>query len=324
MTRSYIRSTAAAWRITLGLAAGIVLLPQGVQAAFAEKSVLSGRLNIALGLEAMTGETNCAIGGNYVSEDGQKGSIHFPLSKLEWPLDIWLARLDAGWNLNPAWRLNGTLKTNLSDPDGRMTDKDWLSAAGQLDVYSESGVTSLDAFILDVDLEHTFWQKGLWTFYAGAGYRHQNFQYDSSLIYQYSPSGLAGYFYEGDGKTNITYEVTYSMPYLLLGSEFQLTPELRLSGSVAVSPLTGAEDEDHHPLRDIVSVGDMDGAAYLLDLSGIYYVTPRYFVEAGVQHTGVETDGEQNQVENGQAAGQIEMEAESSQTSGYLNVGYSF
>jgi hypothetical protein len=310
--------------------AGSALLDAGgrheARAAAGGGSSLPMQLDLAFGVEAMSGESKYAIGGRAVRADGQQSSEIFPMSELEWPLDIWLARLDAGWTLSPSWRINGALKVSLDGPGGRIIDRDWLtdSMPWQVDVYSESDVSSFDALIADLNLEWTFWQQGLWSAYAGAGWQHQNFQYDGALVFQNSPSGMQGFNYKGNGVKGVSYELNCSMPYLLLGSEYQLTPQLRLAGSLAFAPLIGADDETVLPLRRKAALGDMDGSAWLFDLAGMYYLAPQWFLEAGLHYVKIDADGEQRQSENGQPLGIIELEASSRQTSGYLSVGRSF
>jgi outer membrane protease len=319
-------SKATVWRFSLGLAgAALFCAPQQAQAV-AGKSYLPSQLDLSLGLEAMTGDTNYSIGGNAVLADGTKTTELSPTSKLEWPLDIWLTRLDAGLTFSPAWRVNGTVKTNLGEPNDRIIDRDWLtpSMPNQVDVYSESKVASFDALIIDLDLEWNFWQQGLWSLYAGAGYQQQHFQYTGSSAVQYSPSGLPDYNASSGGETAATYDLTCSIPYLLLGSEYQLTPQLRLTGNLSFAPLIGAEDETVLLLRNRIAKSDTDGTAWLFDLSGIYYLTPWWHLKAGLHQTWINVDGEQHQTQDGQALGKIDMEGESRQTSGYLNVGYSF
>ncbi len=289
-------------------------------------SSLPSQLDMAFGMEAMRGESSYAIGGAAVYADGSRSSEMFPLSELEWPLDIWLARLDLGWTFSPAWRISGSVKTNLTDPDSNIIDCDWLTPElpQRLDVYSESEVASLDALIFDIAAEWTFWQQELWSLYAGAGWQRQHFEYQGQTAAQHSPSGLSGYNFQGGSGAGLAYELTYSMPYLLLGSEYQLLPQLRLTGSVAAAPLISAEDETLFFRRNKRAAGDLDGSAWLLDLSGIYYLTPWWHVKAGLHQVWIDVDGEQEQTVNGKALGRIGMEAESRQTSGYLSLGYSF
>lgn len=304
--------------IGAGLAALVLLVPK---ITWAEQ-----QFDLALGVEYMGGTSTYAIGGKVILTTGEQGQGIFPMSTLEWPLDIWLARLEGGWNLSPALRLNGVFKANLNNPKENIIDRDWMtpSRPWQLDVYSESQVDSLAVRIADVNLEWTFHQQDLWNLYGGFGYQYQQLEYDGIPLYQYSPSGLPGYQYRGSGELGLTYDLSVSMLYLLIGSDYQLTPQLRLTGSLAYAPWVGADDTTRLPLRNKVSDGDMDGYAYMADISGIYYFLPKWFFEAGFQYTYISTDGTQQQSLAGRPLGTLEMEAETKQSSGYLTVGYTF
>ena len=317
--------------IVLGLAIGLlssgaVFAADEVQSDVSEGSVKSSVFDISIGTEVMSGDTTYSIGGPVTYFDGSSEQGYFPWSELEWPLDIWLARVDAGVNIGSSWRINGVLKTNISDPSDNMIDKDWLTVSnpGQLDVYSESNISDFDAFILDFDVEWAFLQRQSWSLYAGLGYQYQKFEYDSQMIHQYSPSGYPGVEFYGDGSVSITYEMTYKMPYALIGTEFQITPQFSISGSFAYSPWVDAEDEDHHIWRDRVAQGDMDGDAYMIDVSGMYNFTSSWFLEGGFHYTKIDVDGEQAIFMNGFHLLTEYEESESKQTSGYLNIGYRF
>ena len=68
--------------------------------AYAEESQDKNSIfDLSVGIEGMEGDTTYQIGGNIVLPDGTSGAIHFPVSELEWPLDIWLGRIDAGLNI---------------------------------------------------------------------------------------------------------------------------------------------------------------------------------------------------------------------------------
>ncbi|RWX51529.1 Outer membrane protease, partial [Candidatus Electrothrix marina] len=287
----------------LGLAAGLIstgmLVMQAQAAAFADP-YLASRMDLSFGLEEMTGDMTSSIGGEINHANGQNESKFFPISELEWPMDILLARFDASLTLNPMWRINGTLKTAVDDPDETMIDSDWLLPDdGIIDIYSESSISQFEAFILDVDLQWTYLRQGPWSLSAGVGYLHQDFEYEGNLNGQYSPTGMPGYFYPGDGSTGVTYENTFSMVYFLLGADIQLTSQFDLSGKFSVAPLASSEDELHHLYYNKVSTGDMDGTAYMFEVSGNFRISPWWFVEAGVQYTGISVDGDQYQVLGG-------------------------
>jgi len=283
-------------------------------------------VEIALGTEMMSGNTTYSIGYPITVVGGGTYEGYFPFSELEWPLDIRLARIDAGINIGSSWRVNGTLKKNISDPGDPMIDKDWItdSNPSQLDVYSTSNISDFDALIFDFDVEWVFLQRQSFNLYAGLGYQYQKFEYDSQLIHQYSPSGRWGYEFDGDGSVSITYEMTYKMPYLLIGGDYQITPNFTMAGSFGYSPLVDAQDEDHHLLRDKVSTGDMDGNAYMIDVSGTYDFLSSWFVKAGFHYTKIDVDGDQNQSFSGIPTYIVHIESESTQTSGYLTIGYKF
>ena len=286
--------------------------------------------NIAIGTEIMSGNTTYQIGYPVTLPSGTQLAGYFPFSKLEWPLDTWLARIDAGLNIGESWRINGVLKKNLSSPNDKMKDSDWITSSnpGRLDIYSESNISKFDAWIFDIDVEWAFLKRQPWSLYAGLGYQYQKFNYDAKLIHQYSPSGLPGYDAYGDGRVMITYEMTYNMPYLKIGTDFKIKDKFTLDGSFAWSPIVKAKDEDHHLLRENGGknmTGDMDGNAYMINLSAKYNFTPSWFLKGGFHYTKIDVDGEEYQIYgNGTQIGTVREKSESTQTSGYLTVGYIF
>jgi outer membrane protease len=293
-----------------------------------EKSQVKKEIfNIAIGTERMSGNTTYQIGYPVTDPNGIQYAGYFPFSQLEWPLDIWLARIDAGLNIGDAWRINGVLKNNFSDPGDKMKDSDWITPSnpGQLDVYSDSDISKFDAWIFDIDVEWIFLKRKPLSLYAGLGYQYQKFDYDAKLIHQYSPSGLPGYDGYGDGSVAITYEITHSMPYLKIGTDFQINDQFTLAGSFAWSPIVKVEDEDHHILIGKTMTGHMDGNAYMINLSAKYKFTPSWFLKGGFHYTKIDVDGEQNQIwDNGVPIATVTQKSESTQTSGYLTVGYTF
>ena len=314
----------------LGLTAGLIgtgmLISQAQAAASLDPYYQASpvRLDFSFGLEEMTGDLTSSVGGEINYADGTSEATFFPISELEWPMDIMLARFDGSLALNPLWRINGTVKTALDDPEENMIDRDWFSPGGPADIYSESDISSFDAFILDVDLEWTYFLLGPWSLSAGIGYLRQEFEYEGDLIIQYSPASIAGYNYIGNGSTAITYDNTFSMFYLLLGANMQLTPQLDFSGKFSLAPFAASEDELHHLSSDKVSTGDMDGVACMFEMSGNFRITPWWFVKAGVQLAYISVDGDQHQALAGEPLGRIEQEVESNQSSAYISMGYSF
>jgi len=119
--------------------------------------------------------------------------------------------------------------------------------------------------------------------------------------------------------------MTYHMPYLKIGTDFKINDKFALAGSFAWSPIVKAKDEDHHLLVGKMCTGDMDGNAYMINLSAKYKFTPSWFLKGGVHYTKIDVDGEQYQIfDNGVPIGTATQKSESIQTSGYLTVGYIF
>jgi outer membrane protease len=283
-------------------------------------------VSISIGAERMTGYTTYQIGYPFTPPGGPVQNGYFPFSKLEWPLDTWLARLDARFNISDSWRINGLLKKNFTNPGDNMKDSDWLTSAnpGRLDVYSESSISKFDAWIFDIDLEWVFLKQKYWSVYAGLGWQFQKFYYEGKLIHQYSPSGLPGYDFYGDGSVAINYEITYNMPYVKIGTDFHIKEKFILDGSFAWSPIVKAKDEDNHLLRGKTSTGDMNGNAYMFNLSARYTFTPSWFLKGGIQYTKISVDGDEFQIDTLGPIGTVKEESDSRQTSYYLTVGYTF
>lgn len=314
--------------MVLGLAFSLLHSGTTFAATPEEMESTTSPFNFSIGSEFMSGDTTYSIGGTITFSDGSTGAVHFPISELEWPLDILLGRFDAELTINPKWRINGTIKTNLTDPDSHMIDRDWLTSASpsQLDVYSESNISSFDAFIFDIDLEWIFLQRQSWQIYTGVGYQYQNFNFEGKAIHQYSPSGYPGVEYYGDGSVDITYEISYKMPYLLIGAEHQFSPDFKMSGSLAFSPYIDAQDEDHHLARVPIKVShsDMDGTVIMFQISGNYTFAPSWFLEGGIHLTQITVDGTQTQSTYGVPYATIDIESTSSQVSSFLNIGFRF
>lgn len=309
--------------LTAGLMSACILCSQA-QAATSLDPYMPSTFVFSFGVESMVGDLTSSIGGEINHADGKNENTFFPISELEWPLDLLLARFDASLRVNPMWRINGTLKTSIDDPEDAMIDRDWFSSGGEPDIYSESSISQFEAFILDVDFEWTYLQERSWSLYTGVGYLYQEFEYEGDLIVQYSPTGITGYNYIGSGSTGITYDNTFSMIYFLLGADIQLTPQLDFTGKFSVAPLSTSEDELHHLYYNKVSTGDMEGISYMFELSGNLQLTPWWFIQAGFQYTNIAVEGDQYQVLGGIPLGQIEQEVESVQSSGYISIGYSF
>ena len=279
---------------------------------------------ITVGIGRLSGDSTYQIGGRYNNPSGN-GTYHFPISKLEFPLDVWLISAEESKEFVKNVTVSVSAKKNYTCDAGKMEDSDWLTPANpsQLDVYSQSDAY-LDVLQLGIHVSCKFFEAPHWSFTAGVGYWYQNLDYECKLIKQWSPSGLSGYNYTGTGSVDLTYEVTYSIPYVEIGTQYTFNNKWSLDTSLGYSPIVHAEDLDVHVLRAKVSEGDCDGNAILFSLKGRYAVSPNWFLALQLDYTYIKTDGRQKQYTDGAWSATIDQKITSEQLFGVLSAGYAF
>jgi outer membrane protease len=279
---------------------------------------------ITVGIGGLSGDTTYQIGGRYVTPSGS-GTYHFPISKLEFPLDMWMISVEESKEFKRNWKVSVGAKKNYTRDAGKMEDSDWLTAANpsQLDVYSQSDAY-LDVLMLGINVSYRFFERPHWSLIAGVGYRYQNFDYECKLNRQWSPSGLSGYDYTGAGSVDLTYEVTYSIPYIEIGAQYIFNNKWSFDASLGYSPIVHAEDLDVHVLRAKVSEGNCDGDAVLFLLKGRYNISSSWFFALQLDYTYIYTDGRQEQYTDGAWSATIDQEITSERLFGVLSAGYAF
>ncbi len=324
------------WKRGGSILLGLLLAFVGAHLAFAvpagpAKTIEnSPKWTISIGTEILDGDTTYQI-GYPLTMNGRTYEGYFPFSELKWPLDVVMARFAASASFSGNIKVNTSFKKNVTEPDDKMEDSDWITASNpsRLDIFSTSNISDFNGMIFDFDVEYTFIERPQFSFYGGVGYQYQRFDYDAKLIRQYSPSGLSGYDYVGDGsRVGVAYDITYHMPYLMVGTDLKLAENFTLTGSLAFAPYVKAKDKDQHLLREYggkLTNGDMDGIAFWTDISGKFQFTPIWFVELGFHAAKIDVDGtmKQSYVWFGHFASN-KVESESTQVSGYLNIGASF
>ena len=289
-------------------------------------------IRLSAGVGYLQGETSYEIGGHYTSTNPEdpEGNLNNPLSELDWPLNVIMGSVDLTASY---WRLSGALsyKMNFSDPKQKMEDSDWLtpSAPGQLDAYSETGVT-LDAKIFDGNLNFAFLKYKGWGMQIGLGYLWQDFSFVASDGYQWSPSGHPKVYTGPINGRAITYDVTYEIPYAQLLVDFN-AKKFRGALAYQYSPFVNAEDEDHHLLRSKVGKGYDSGYMNAVRFNCTYDFTKHFFGGIDLSWRQIETTGYQRQhqdacAENGYQEwwGDIDNEIYSEQRECKLSAGYKF
>lgn len=314
--------------------------------------------DVEIGLDKLDGDTTYEIGGK-ISEVGVgSGIVHFPISKLEFPLGVYLISAKAGVTFGDAWRIGIGLKKNITRKAGELTDSDWgywwlkgYSWARQdtLDIYSESDA-SLDALLWDLHGSYTIKLKGVaarlgldtCALRFGVGYIHQTFDYDITNLDQWYPSydyyqtdiendpdippatknTVKGHIYN-TGKV-LTYTVDYTLfPMLETGVLVVFPQGFSLETDFSFCPLARAEDDDHHILRNKVSTGDCDGTAVLASVKAGYTLAKALTIGLHYDYLSIYTEGTQTQTDP-DFTGTIDQHIESRQHFLGVSLGYSF
>ncbi len=310
-------------------------------------------LNIAvdLGTGVLRGHTTYQIGGDVDYANSAHEDLRFPISELKFPLDVYMASLSASAEFKEKWKLVINAKKNITDDAGSLEDSDWgywhdgadlphdpgstcdpdKCSSDSLDIYSESDA-ELDALIIDLDFRYRFFNKAFGktslSFFAGAGHIYENFSYEVSDLDQWYPS-YKDYFGVNLGHDKVsgkvlTYDISYFIPYIRVGTTFAVEDRLGIEGSLAFSPYLIIQDEDNHILRDKVSEGELEGAAIMLSLEGRYNFSRHWFTKLELNYMILYAEGEQKQYIRSDHFATIDEEITSEQLTVLLGAGYSF
>ncbi|MBI5665601.1 MAG: omptin family outer membrane protease [Nitrospirae bacterium] len=308
------------------------------------------KFEVDLGTGVMRGHTTYQIGGDVETASGND-RIHFSLSELKFPLDVYMASLSASAEFVERWKLAINVKKNITRDAGKMKDSDWgiwhlgepllhdqnstcspnKCSTDSLDIYSESDA-ELDALIIDFDFRYRFvdtaFSKTRLSFFAGIGQMYENFSFEVSDLDQWYPSyqdyfGIDPAHQKVSGKV-LTYDIYYFIPYIRAGSAFTVMDKLGIEGSLAFSPYLKIFDEDDHILRDKVSEGELEGTAVMFSLEGRYNFSRHWSAKLGLDYMTLQAEGEQKQHTGGVHTATIDEEITSEQLTILLKADYSF
>jgi len=289
---------------------------------------------ITAGIGRLSGDTTYQIGGTIVHPLGSS-QLHFPISELEFPLDVWMVSIEGSKEFAEKWKVSAGVKKNITSDAGKMKDSDWgayylegyPAEQNTLDIYSES-TAELDALIIDFNLRYRFYEKSNWSFIAGLGYTRQNFDYAISNLDQWYPSS---YYYFGEDRGHdyasgkvLTYKITYTIPYIEIGIQRSFKDKFSVEASLGYSSIVDAKDEDVHILRAMVSEADCDGDAILFSFKARFDPSRNWFVMAEFDYTKIEVDGKSITYVGGEYSNTIDQEIKSKQIFAVLSVGYAF
>jgi outer membrane protease len=256
------------------------------------------RVDLAAGIGYLRGNVTYAIGGKVNFADGTSEKLHFPVSRLEWPLATTLVWADGTVWFGERWCVSGAVAVNADDGAGRLRDSDWIDARhpAALSIYSESEVT-LDYGALDGTLQWwCFPRAGTvargWRAALDAGLLLQHIAWDATDTEQWYPQQPErGRDFFTD-TVNASYKADLCMPYF--GGTVQwLGAAYAISAGADLAPWLSFDDEDIHYLRTLVARTAAEGWAWRLRAAVRYRFTGQWFVRLGVVALGLEADGSQ-------------------------------
>jgi outer membrane protease len=291
---------------TIAITAGLVLslsLPAFAATAFDRQE---GEYLFGFGLGYLTGNTLY-----HISVYDATGGIE---SELEFPLNTVLFSLEGGYvsknaKGQDAFKIGFQWSTNLSNGSGKLKDSDWLSGAVEtspppdglgfpahpgLDIYSESDIV-LKANSIDLRASYNFWASTDVAFGPMGGLLYQNFQYDASNVKQVGYGPYAPGYTGSQSGLVLTYEVTYTIPYLGVHSEMLVSRSFQAFLDIGFSPWTSAKDTDDHVLRGKRSTGSTSGNTYLATVTAQWDIEDNDFFLIRGQYLKIDTTGKQTQ-----------------------------
>jgi len=273
-------------------------------------SVQSGRRSLAGGIGTLSGNSTYRIGGNVQYGDGSSTVMHFPISELVFPLDLVMLRLHGRLELSDPWSVELDIDKNLTTDAGSMEDSDWLSP-GVRAIYSESD-SDLDALIVDAKVKRQVLSRDKLDLELIGGLKYESFSFECANTVQ--TSILAEYSGSASGLV-LTYDLTYTMPYVAIAGKYEMSPGLKLSASLGYAPYVLVEDQDSHLARSPqkFSDGSYEGSAVLFSLGAQHFLQNGWFVRGNIDVVTIQADGDQD-VRSGSSSWTIDAEIESSQT----------
>lgn len=213
-----------------------------------------GPLSLSASLGYLTGEAH-----ERVYDNGTK------VSQLDWDMQGALA-LNGGlvFRATERFGLYGNVAIGL-DGDNYMDDYDWIGAPppADPDMHSWHPDTTLDHYYtIDAGASFALASGGPQQLLALGGFKYTDIQWTArGGCYDYKYSGTSGC--GEDGVKSISYR--QSLPVIYGGLDYQVGFDRWLLGLQGKAGLTlaSAEADDHHWLRDLRFVDDLDAAPYI-------------------------------------------------------------
>lgn len=241
--------------------------------------------------------------GNVTYQIGGSGGP-FPISKLQFPINVSIATFGNEFYLNKNFEIRGEITKNLTTYSGKMQDTDYSYVPAQpLLAYSSNDA---DVQTITTDIGFRYWaeQRNIKNlslkFGLGFAMLYEHLEWRISNLNQtdyFDENGnlLVPPVQQTQPGLVLTYETTTSMPYLDLAAELENTDTFTLLLSVGYSPVAQVSEEDNHILRQIVATTNLIGSAYKLCLQAKYNLSKDWLLMGKwdwitFDLTGVEND----------------------------------
>ena len=230
-------------------------------------------------------------------------------SELEFPLNTLLFGLEGSYRSSAESERSGfqfdyRWLTSLGGGSGKMKDSDWLtddidvflvgSPNPGLDIYSESDA-DLKAMIIDLRLSYGAWATEEWNVGPLVGLLYEKFSYDISNVNQVGFGPYAPGYTESASGLVLTYEVTYTIPFLGIRAALHSTSSFDALLDLGYSPWATAEDKDDHLLRGKLSEGSTDGSVFIATLTADWEIQGADHILIRGQYLNIDTTGTQTQ-----------------------------
>ena len=239
------------------------------------------------GLGIFTGNVTYQIGGHFVDPSQQLDEIApFPVSKLQFPLNVTIVTFGNEFSLNKHFEIRGEVTKNITTYAGKMSDTDYLYPGQLTQIYSSN---DSDVQTITTDIGFRYWVSR-----QDAENMHIKFGLGGAMLYEHFEWRLSNLnqfnYYDDNGNQIIpakqtvqsgligAYESTTNMPYLEAATEFDQTDAFSLLISVGYSPFAQVSDEDNHILRQFAVTTNLTGSAYKLCVEAKYNLSKSWIL----------------------------------------------
>ena len=236
------------------------------------------------GTGILSGDVTYGIGGNFISpQPGSAYTYPFPISKLQWPINVNVVTVGAAIPVSNNLELSSDFSKNITTYSGKMKDSDYdTGGSGDLTTYSESDA-DVQAITADTVLRYWLFQSKAdditMQFGIGGGLYYEQFDWAASNVSQSDLTSPGSALIVQSGLIG-TYHLDSSLPYIEVAGKIEQTDSMSIMLRFGYSPFASVNDFDNHLLRQISANANLHGDAYKISLQGKYDIASGWFIMA--------------------------------------------